>query len=439
MNKISSRFFIKTLFFFTLIFTCVFYFSNTTPKNLFAQTADELRDKIDQQNREIERLEAEIKQYSAQLVETGKQTNSLQNEVKELDLTRKKLLTDIKVTENKINGKNLLIKKIELEIGKKSNSIDTNTTAIHEGIRQVNENDTTSLVEALLNDGNIADLWKEVDEILIVQEKVRSHIVVLHEVKGELEVDKSEETTAKKELEGLKNELGAQKKIVDQNTSQKNSLLKETKNQESNYKVLLAQKQALKAQFAKEIDEYESKLKYILDPNKLPDGVVFSWPLDNVFVTQRFGITSASGRLYASGTHSGIDFRAPIGTPVRAMADGVVEGIGDTDLSCRGASFGKWVFVRYDNGLASTYGHLSLATAREGQRVKRGDVVAYSGNTGYSTGPHLHVSVYAGEAVKVDTKPSISCKGKTFRQPLAARTAYLDALQYLPKNFASKE
>jgi murein DD-endopeptidase MepM/ murein hydrolase activator NlpD len=439
MNK---RFFIytfKLLSIVALISMSAFSVIDKTPRSIFAQSADELRDKIDQQNKEIERLEAEIKLYSAQLVETGKQANSLQNEVKELDLSRKKLLTDIKVTENKINGKNLLIKKLELEIGKKSTSIDTNTTAIHEGIRRVNERDQTTLIEALLNNGDFSDIWREVDETLMVQEKVRGHIVVLHEVKGELEGDKDEETKAKRELEGLKSELGAQKKIVDQNTAEKNRLLKETKNQESAYKALVAQKQALKAQFQKEIDEFESKLQYILDPSKLPDGVVFSWPLDNVFVTQRFGITSSSGRLYASGSHSGIDFRASVGTPVRAMADGVVEGIGDTDLSCRGASFGKWVFIRYNNGLASTYGHLSLATAQEGQKVRRGDIVAYSGNTGYSTGPHLHVSVYASEAVKVDSKPSISCKGKIFRQPLAARTAYLDALQYLPRNFASKE
>ncbi len=439
MDKSFFKQNIKLFSLLALICMSAFSVIEANPRSLFAQSADELRDKIDQQNKEIERLEEEIKQYSAQLVETGKQASSLQNEVKALDLTRKKLLTDIKVTENKINGKNLLIKKLELEIGKKSDSIDTNITAIHEGIKRVNERDQTTLIEAMLNNGDFSDLWREVDETLMVQEKVRSHIVVLHEVKGALEGDKDEETVAKRELEGLKSELNAQKKIVDQNTAEKNRLLKETKNQESAYKTLLAQKQALKAQFQKEIDEYESKLQYILDPSTLPEGVVFSWPVDNVFVTQRFGITSASKRLYASGSHSGVDFRASVGTPVRAMADGVVEGIGDTDLSCRGASFGKWVFIRYDNGLASTYGHLSLATAKEDQKVRRGDVVAYSGNTGYSTGPHLHVSVYAGEAVKVDTKPSISCKGKIFRQPLAARSAYLDALEYLPRNFASKD
>ncbi len=71
------------------------------------------------------------------------------------------------------------------------------------------------------------------------------------------------------------------------------------------------------------------------------------------------------------------------------MADGVVGGVGDTDVQCKGASFGKFVFIKYNNGLASTFGHLSLIKASKGQVVSRGDVVGYSGSTGYSTGTYL--------------------------------------------------
>jgi murein DD-endopeptidase MepM/ murein hydrolase activator NlpD len=108
----------------------------------------------------------------------------------------------------------------------------------------------------------------------------------------------------------------------------------------------------------------------------------------------------------------------------------VVEGVGDTDVVCPGASFGKWVFIRYDNGLASTYAHLSLITAKAGQRVSTGDVVGYSGNTGYSTGPHLHMSLYAGQGVKISTLKSSVCQG-TYTMPIADTKAYLDPLIYL--------
>ena len=157
-----------------------------------------------------------------------------------------------------------------------------------------------------------------------------------------------------------------------------------------------------------------------------------SWPLDYIYITQLFGKTEAGKRLYANGTHNGVDFRASIGTSVKAMADGAVLGIGDTDITCSGASFGKFIFIKYNNGLSSTYGHLSLIKVYSGQQISRGEVIGYSGNTGYSTGPHLHVSVYASDAVKMESRPSQTCAGRIYTMPISPVNAYLDPLYYLP-------
>ncbi len=115
-----------------------------------------------------------------------------------------------------------------------------------------------------------------------------------------------------------------------------------------------------------------------------------------------------------------------------SMADGTVVGVGDTDKTCYGASFGKFVFIKYNNGLASTFGHLSLIKVSEGQKVTRGQIVGYSGATGHVTGPHLHLSLYAAEAVNMESKASAACDGRIYRLPVAAVTAYLDAMEYLP-------
>jgi len=188
---------------------------------------------------------------------------------------------------------------------------------------------------------------------------------------------------------------------------------------------------AKKEAFEKELRDYESQLKFILDPSKLPNAGVLSWPLDNIFVTQQFGAKTGPHRTYASG-HSGTDFRARTPLPVKSMGDGIIKGIGDTDVICPGVSFGKWIFIEYNNGLSSTFGHLSLIKVFEGQRVTRGEVVGYSGGTGRVTGPHLHVSLYVSNAVSVDTVPSKSCPGRILKQPIAAINAYLDPMYYLP-------
>jgi murein DD-endopeptidase MepM/ murein hydrolase activator NlpD len=397
-----------------------------------AETADELRQKIADQNDEVSKLEQEIAQYTSQLNSVSATANTLAGQIKEIDLTRKKLLTDIKLTEKKISSKNLSIKGLELQIGDKNQSIQESTGALSEGIKNIDEKDTTNLIAALLSPENLAEGWTRVDQILLFQQQIRTHINDLSVARTGLETNRDKEKKAKAELITLQSELNDQKKIADDNAKQKASLLKDTKNQQSNYASILAPKKARKDALEKEIDDYESKLKFILDPNSLPSGVALGWPLDSVYITQRFGVTSSSGRLYASGSHNGVDFRAPIGTPVMAMNDGIVLGVGDSDLTCKGASFGKWVLIKYDNGLSSTYGHFSLIKAHEGQRVSRGEVVGYSGNTGYSTGPHLHVSVYASGSVAVAEKASKTCNGRIYRLPFAAINGYLDPLKYMP-------
>ena len=403
-----------------------------------AQTASEIQNKIAEKDADIKKLEQEITAYQAQLDSLGKQKNSLDKSLKELDLTRKKLNADIAVTENKIDKTNLKIQNLNQDIGAKQNSISNNIKAISLGIKEISEFENGSIVESILSTDDFSLIWNDIDNTMTVREKIRGRIAELKQIKGELEDTRKETIDAKNELLSLKSKLADQKKIVEQNTNAKKKLLEQTKNSEANYQKILQDRIAQKDALEKELRDYESQLKYILDPSKLPKAGVFSWPLDYILVTQLFGKTVDSKRLYASGSHSGVDFRAAVGTPVKAMAGGVVTGMGDTDTQCPGASFGRFVFIKYDNGLSSTYGHLSLVKAKKEERVERGQIVAYSGNTGYSTGPHLHVSVYAPNSAEVKSLPSKSCPGKILTQPIAPINAYLDPLYYLPSSYAKK-
>ena len=88
-------------------------------------------------------------------------------------------------------------------------------------------------------------------------------------------------------------------------------------------------------------------------------------------------------------THEGLDFAAPIGTPIYATADGVVTTSGFTT-----SGFGIHVVVNHGYGYKTIYGHMVRVKARVGQRVSRGEVIGYVGNSGKSTGPHLHYEVH---------------------------------------------
>lgn len=92
--------------------------------------------------------------------------------------------------------------------------------------------------------------------------------------------------------------------------------------------------------------------------------------------------------------HAGVDIAASPGAPVKATADGVVTRAG------RNGGLGKAVFLSHGFGLSTRYGHLSKLAVEPGQRVTRGDLIGYVGNTGRSTGYHLHYEVHLdGKAV----------------------------------------
>jgi len=397
-----------------------------------AQNVADLQNKISQKDSDIAKLEEEIRAYQTELDSIGEQKNSLSKSIKELDVTKKKLVADINVTQKKIDKTNLKIESLSSDIGSKQDIIENNTESIELGIRRTNELELNNVLENLLSMDDFTSIWNDIDNMATVHEKIREDIIQLKKVKGELENTKKATISAKNELTTLRSKLSDQQKIVVQNTNEKNKLLKQTQNSEANYQKLLKDRIAQRDAFEKELRDYEAQLQYILDPSKLPSGGVLNWPLEKIFITQLFGKTVDAKRLYASGTHNGVDFRASVGTPIMAMADGTVLGTGDTDLTCYGASFGKFVFIRYNNGLSSTFGHLSLIKVNEGKVVQRGEVVGYSGNTGHTTGPHLHVSLYASEAVKMTSKPSVACDGRVYRLPVAPVNAYLDALYYLP-------
>lgn len=109
-------------------------------------------------------------------------------------------------------------------------------------------------------------------------------------------------------------------------------------------------------------------------------------------LTSGFGYR-ADPLTHGRGNHQGIDIAAGYGQPVRATGDGLVLQTGEE------GGLGKAVFLAHGYGMTTRYGHLSAITVRPGQRVKRGDVIGKVGNTGRSTGTHLHYEV------RVDGEP----------------------------------
>lgn len=113
-------------------------------------------------------------------------------------------------------------------------------------------------------------------------------------------------------------------------------------------------------------------------------------PINFARITSKFQMHRFHPIFKEKRPHMGVDYGAPYGTPVKSVGDGVVEFVG-----WRGGG-GKTVVIRHNSVYKTAYKHLSnyAAKLRPGQKVSQGQVIAYVGNTGYATGPHLHFEFY---------------------------------------------
>lgn len=121
------------------------------------------------------------------------------------------------------------------------------------------------------------------------------------------------------------------------------------------------------------------------DPNNRPRGLPLMGRMSRGFAPRQSN---------PSLRHNGVDLAAREGTPVLVTADGTVEFAGEDEI------FGLLIVIDHGNGFKTRYGHNSLLLVRSGEKVLRGDRIAFSGNTGISTAPHLHYEITEnGEAV----------------------------------------
>ena len=399
----------------------------TTPV-VYAQN-NSLQAQVEDRTEKIKQLQSEIQTLQKELDVTGKQTQTLQSAIKSLTLNIQKLTKSITLTQTQIAQRDTEIKSLSGDISNTSQDIGGAQGQIANTLRELNVRDQESFATILLSGATLSAFFDEAATLAALRQSLQGRVEDLSSLKTNLETNKSTAEAKRRDLAALQRKLADEKKGLDISKAAQTQLLKETQNKESAFQAILAQKQAEQSAFEAELFQLASgggTIDRSLIPS--PGSGVLRWPLDNVFITQQFGKTSDSGRLYVSGTHDGIDFRASIGTPVKAARSGIVVEINQGAVAY--CQYGKWVLIKHDNGLTTLYAHLSQISVQKGQGVSTGSVIGFAGNTGYSIGPHLHFTVYASEGVSFK---QYTCKsGYTVTIPIARpASAYLNPLSYL--------
>lgn len=413
-----------------------------------AQSLEDLKQSIEARNEEIRKLEEEAAAFRQEVEIRQEQGKTLKAEVSRLERTVAKLRSDIALTEKKIQRAELEIEKLALEIRQREYEIKKMRGGLAALLQDFFEKKQEPILFVLFRNSFLSDFFRDIDYLSALEKRLVSSLDALHQMRRELKDEKQAEEDKKNELADLRSSLLGQNKVQQALRVEKNELLAATKNQEKAYAKLLVNNEKKRESLEGEIRELEEKIRVTIDPASLPakGSGALGFPIEGLklascftknrssekyCITQFFGYTSfAAVGGYGGKGHNGIDIRAESGTPVYSSSDGTVTAVGDTDIACRRASYGRWILIRHPNNLSTLYAHLSTIGVVTGQEVNRGERIGFSGSSGYATGPHLHFGVFATQAVRVETLRTRTC-GRHITVPIAPINGYLNPMDYL--------
>ncbi|MBQ9534862.1 MAG: peptidoglycan DD-metalloendopeptidase family protein [Clostridia bacterium] len=251
-------------------------------------------------------------------------------------------------------------------------------------IRFMAEHGRTSYLTILLSADSFAEFlnrFEIIGQISTYEMKLYEELRAIKEQielqKAELEATQEEERAVKVSMEENKASLEAQRA---EKQARMESIEREEREVKEQYKKMIEEEDALMEDIRKKAAELAAQKTYV--------GGTFMWPLpaSNNVVTCKYGMrTHPITGVYK--LHSGVDLRASTGTKVYAANGGTVV------TSTYSSAWGNYVVINHGGGYTTLYAHLSKRSVKANQTVSRGDIIGYSGNTGYSTAPHLHFEI----------------------------------------------
>jgi len=380
--------------------------SSSTPALSKLSAEEEEKQKLEfeirKKNFELDGIKAAIQKNEEALTKTQGEKTSLQKELNTLRGQQSVLTKQIQQDQTSLERLGLEIKSITYDLQDIQEEVVNKRLAIQELLRIIQRSDNNGLLAILLRNNSLAESISEIKNLADLNVRLTNDIKNLKnlntEYTGKLRNLNEKHNQVESQAFNLKN----RKVILANQESQRQELLKETKNQELVYQEHLKNVYAQQEQIASEIEALDAKLRGEIDFNALPtSGKVFVWPITGGSITQGYGGTTFAKSGYRGKWHNGLDLRASLGTPILSAAGGKVIAVGDQDRYCPRGAYGKFIVVDHGNNLVTLYAHLSRQVMSVGDSVKQGQTIGYSGATGYATGPHLHFTVFAENTFKM--------------------------------------
>ncbi len=372
-------------------------------------------DKLSDLNNQKKTKQSDLSESKANLNQLKDKKSAELEKLKEVNLKLTKTEAELAVQQQELDKIKKSIESTKKEIEKYKSNIDKNTKEFQKRLKGMYISNDGAKVDVVFGSNNLNDLLNNVSMVNYIAKYDKNILNDLKHEKIALDFKQDELKSKMKTMEivkknldqkiaSLNNIIEEQQKLIDSISKDVNlteseiaSIQKELEKIDGKIdeekkailqaKLLAAQRAAAekrRRQQANNSGAINTDIKGSIVSN---NGAYLQWPVPSSHrMTSFYGWrTDPFGN--GSGFHTGLDIADGMGTHIVSAEDGVVVHAGWQ------GGYGNLVKIQHDNGAMTYYGHLSGFNCHVGQRVKRGQFIAYMGSTGYSTGPHLHFEV----------------------------------------------
>ncbi|MEF3244523.1 MAG: peptidoglycan DD-metalloendopeptidase family protein [Caldisericaceae bacterium] len=348
---------------------------------MFLSGFGSVRSGIEEERKKLEEYQSQLRQIRSNIVSVEQSSKQIEALLNSLNTQLNNLEIQIKATQEKITYLSNEITNKEAQIKFKEEEIKARQSNLADIVTLSYELSKISPADVFYEGGDPNSVSKRITYITYISSYTEKLMNQAINDKKELENYKKELNNSKSQHELVLNEKVEQENILKDELDMKNRLLESLKTKKT---YLLYKENELEEEIKKE----EQLIQKLIEEAK-KKGIytgTFIWPAKGP-ITSEFGMRFHP-ILHIWRLHDGIDIGIPTGTPIKASADGTVTYVGAL------SGYGNVVILSHMANFSTLYAHLKSAVVKKGQTVKKGQVIAYSDNTGWSTGPHLHFSIY---------------------------------------------
>lgn len=346
---------------------------------------DDLTDRLDSVHQQMAEQEQKKNEAETTITNVSATLERIQKELEAAQAELDRIEKEQKETEKKIAENEQKLKEAQARLAKREE-------VLRKRIRDIYINGKLSYLDVVLGAKDFNDFATRVQLLRRIINSDMELIKAVKEERAQIEARKAELERDHQHILELKKEAEKQKAAVEEKKAEQQAVLYKAQNDKAVAEAAYQELQAASNEIAEMLRAREAARTSSSTPTQAVSGTgQFMWPTDGGIITSPFGYRMHPIFHRMIG-HTGIDIGVDYGTNVYAADSGVVTNAGWI------SGYGYAVIIDHGNGYATLYAHNEELTVSEGQSVSRGQVIAHSGSTGNSTGPHIHFEIrYNGE------------------------------------------